>query len=172
MDTLYLFTDQDGRYILSEVKSGTYIFDLQVGDMWYAIEFTVPSTEGQKVGLDRVLLLEDYMVGDPAMDGRIVFHDAAAILIVDEEGEEDIFGAELSAGYDAELALEVVDRIDEESFWSLIFPPFDESAFSFEFFDDGFVTQEDFYFDESIFDALVTGHDEGDVGTQVVTAAP
>ncbi|HPY12110.1 MAG TPA: hypothetical protein PLH14_06255 [Sphaerochaeta sp.] len=172
VDTLYLFTDQDGRYILSEVKSGTYIFDLQVGDMWYAIEFTVPSTEGQKVGLDRVLLLEDYMVGDPAMDGRIVFHDAAAILIVDEEGEEDIFGAELSAGYDAELALEVVDRIDEESFWSLIFPPFDESAFSFEFFDDGFVTQEDFYFDESIFDALVTGHDEGDVGTQVVTAAP
>ena len=172
VDTLYLFTDQDGRYILSEVKSGTYIFDLQVGDMWYAIEFTVPSTEGQKVGLDRVLLLEDYMVGDPAMEGRIIFHDAAAILIVDEEGEEDIFGAELSAGYDAELALEVVDRIDEESFWSLIFPPFDESAFSFEFFDDGFVTQEDFYFDESIFDALVTGHDEGDVGTQVVTAAP
>ena len=171
VDSLYLFTDQEGRYILSEVQSGSYVFDLQVEDDWYAIEFTVPSTEGQKVGLDRVLLLEEYMVGDPAMEGRIIFHDGLSGLIIDEEGDEDIFGAELASGYDAELALEVVDRIDEESFWTLIFPPFDESAFSFEFFDDDFVTFDDFSFDESVFDALVTGSDEGEAATQVVTAA-
>ena len=161
-DALYLFTDQEGRYILSEVRSGTYLFDLQVDDLWYSVEFTVPKTDGQKVGLDRVLLLEEFWVADPAMESRIIIHDAISGMVVDDE--EDVFGTELATSYDAEVTLDVVDRITEEEFWTIIFPPFDESAFNFEDFDDGFVTFDDFYFDEAIFDEMA--------GTQVVTAAP
>ena len=175
-DSLYLFTDQEGRYILSEVKSGTYIFDLQVEDTWYAIEFVVPTIEGERVGLERVLLLEEFMVGDPAMESRIIIHDALTGMIVEED--EDVFGTELATGYDAEVVLDVIGRIDEESFWSIIFPPFDESGSPFDFFDSfdsldpSFVRQEHFEFDESIFDALVGPYEGDGDGTQVVTAAP
>ncbi len=169
-DSLYLFTDQDGRYILSEVKSGTYLFDLQVEDLWYAVEFTVPKVDGQKVGLDRVLLLEEFWVSDPQMADRIVVHDALSGAVVEEE--EDIFGTVLATGYDAEVSLDIVDRITEEKFWTIIFPPFDESAFNFEQFDDGFVTADDFAFDAALFDALVGSEEDASPSTQVVTAAP
>ena len=169
-DALYLFTDQEGRYILSEVKSGTFLFDLQVDDLWYSVEFTVPKTDGQKVGLDRVLLLEEFWVADPEMESRIIIHDAISGMVVDDE--EDVFGTELATSYDAEVTLDVVDRITEEEFWTIIFPPFDESAFNFEDFDDEFVTFDDFYFDEATFDALVDPSGEEMAGTQVVTAAP
>ncbi|MFA5447415.1 MAG: hypothetical protein WC233_03990 [Sphaerochaeta sp.] len=171
-DSLYLFTDQDGRFILSEVKGGTYLFDLRVDDEWWGVEFTVPLTEGEKVGLDRVLLLEEFWVSDPTMSERIIRHDLSPLLFEYDELEEvDIFGTEIAEGYDAEIVLEVVDRIDEESFWSIIFPPFDEDAFGFEFFDDEFVTHDDFYFDEALFDTLTEGW-EGEQSTQVITAAP
>ena len=134
------------------------------------MEFTVPKTDGQKVGLDRVLLLEEFWVADPAMESRIIIHDAISGMVVDDE--EDVFGTELATSYDAEVTLDVVDRITEEEFWTIIFPPFDESAFNFEDFDDGFVTFDDFYFDEAIFDALVDPSGEEMAGTQVVTAAP
>ena len=41
----YFFTDIDGRFILSDLKSGLYMIDLNVGGQWYAAFFEVPSTE-------------------------------------------------------------------------------------------------------------------------------
>ena len=169
-DSLYLFTDQDGRYILSEVRDGTYLFDLQVGDLWYAVRFEIPALTSAELGLDRVLLLEDFWVADPAFEQRIIIQDVFTGLQV--EDDFDVFGTELAVGYDAQVFLQAVGRIDEETFWTLIFPPFDMSDFSFESFDDAFVTEQQFFFDESDFDAMVGLPVEDPNATQVVTFAP
>ncbi len=169
-DSLYLFTDQEGRFILSEVSSGTYLFDLQVGDLWYAVRFTIPAFDSESLGLDRVLLLEDFWVSDPAFESRIIIKDALTGFAV--EKQEDVFGSSLATGYDAEVTLEIVDRIDEETFWSIIFQPFDESDFGLENFDADFVTEDDFTYDGETFDALVGEYEEDPTATQVVTAAP
>lgn len=169
-DALYLFTDQDGRYILSEVHSGDYVFDLQVEDLWYAIRFTIPEMDSKEIGLDRVLLLEDFWVSDPAFEHRLIIQDAHTGLQVDEQS--DVFGTELAVGYDAEVTLDIIDRMSEESFWNIIFPPFDESDFNFDLFDQDFVTEQDFYFDEQVFDSLVTPMEQDYSATELVTAAP
>jgi outer membrane usher protein len=170
-DALYLFTDQEGRYILSEVVSGTYLFDLQVDDLWYAVRFVVPDISSEELGLDRVLLLEDFWVSDPAFEERIIVKDTSSGLQVEEE--MDVFGSELATGYDAQVTLEIVERMDEETFWTIIFPPFDESDFGFESFEqDGFVTEDDFAFDETLFDSMVDSEASDPTAQQVVTAAP
>jgi outer membrane usher protein len=170
-DSLYLFTDQEGRYIISEVASGTYLFDLQVDDLWYAVRFVVPDISSQDLGLERVLLLEDFWVSDPAFEQRIIVKDAFTGVPVGEE--TDVFGTGLAAGYDAEVTLEVIERIDEETFWTIIFPPFDERDFGFESFaQDGFVTEDDYAFDEDMFNSMIDLEATDPTAQQVVTAAP
>lgn len=41
----YFFTDIDGRFILSDLKSGLYMIDLNIRGQWYAAFFEVPSVE-------------------------------------------------------------------------------------------------------------------------------
>ncbi len=146
-DSLYLFTDQDGRYILSDVLPGDYLFDLKVEDLWYAVRFTVPEVEAGKTGKDRVLLLEQFWVADPELETRIIVKDAFTQEVVEEE--VDVFGTELVTGYDADVTIEVEDRIDEETFWKIIFPPFEQDDWSFDAVPAAEVTEDDFFFVEA-----------------------
>ena len=146
-DALYLFTDQDGRYILSDVLPGDYLFDLKVEDLWYAVRFTVPEVQAGKTGKDRVLLLEQFWVSDPALEQRIIVKDAFTQENVEEE--VDVFGTELVTGYDADVTLTIVERIDEETFWKIIFPPFEQDAWSFDEKTTPEVTENDFFFAEA-----------------------
>ena len=41
----YFFTDIDGRFILSDLKSGLYMIDLNIRGQWYAAFFEVPTVE-------------------------------------------------------------------------------------------------------------------------------
>ena len=143
-DALYLFTDQDGRYILSDVLSGDYLFDLKVDDLWYSVRFTVPEVVAGKTGKDRVLLLEWFWVADPALEQRIIVKD----VFTQEEVEEelDVFGTELVTGYDANVTLTIVERIDEETFWKIIFPPFEQDDWSFDATPTTEVSDDDFFF--------------------------
>ena len=145
-DALYLFTDQDGRFILSDVLPGDYLFDLRVDDLWYAVRFTVPEVEAGKTGKNRVLLLEQFWVADPELEERIIVKDA----FTQEEVEEeiDVFGTELVTGYDANVTLEVIERIDEESFWKIIFPSFEQDDWSFDTISEPEINEDDFFFVE------------------------
>ncbi|MFA7559830.1 MAG: hypothetical protein WCY61_03780, partial [Sphaerochaeta sp.] len=165
-ETLYLFTDQDGRFILNEVGPGLYLFDLKVDDHWYGVRFEIPEMDAKAIGINSVLVLEEYHVGDPVFEERIQYFDKVSVLL-DYEEDEDIFGVEAADEYDAQLHLEVVEQIDEETFWNTIFPPFDESDFFF-----GFVTDDDFFFDPFIFDDLVGDYDFTAEDQPVITAAP
>ncbi|MDT4762017.1 hypothetical protein [Sphaerochaeta sp. PS] len=129
-DALYLFTDQEGRFILSDVLPGNYLFDLKVEDLWYAVRFTVPEVEAGKSSVNRVLLLEDFWVSDPQFQQRVVVQDAFSGEQV--EDESDVFGTSLVTGYDASVTLDVQKRLDEESFWKVIFPTFDQEPFAFD----------------------------------------
>ncbi|HKM07344.1 MAG TPA: hypothetical protein VJ869_10155 [Sphaerochaeta sp.] len=146
-DALYLFTDQDGRYILSDVLPGDYLFDLRVEDLWYAVRFTVPEVEAGKSAKDRVLLLEQFWVADPELETRIIVKDA----FTQEQVEDDIdvFGTDIVTGYDANVSLQIEDRIDEETFWKIIFPPFEQNAWSFEGLPEPEMLESDFFFADS-----------------------
>jgi len=167
-DTLYLFTDQDGRFILNEVKAGAYLFDLKVDDDWYGVRFDVPEQDEKTMGIDTILILESYQVGDPAFEDRVSYFDKVAVLL--EAQIEDAFQLEMVEEYDARLTLNVIEQTDEESFWNTIFPSFDEDAFLV--FEDDFVTEEDFYFDPLLFEELVGSWESATEGQTVTTAAP
>lgn len=45
MTDLYLFSDSDGRFVLSDLEPGTYAFDVQYGDKWLLYSFDVAAAE-------------------------------------------------------------------------------------------------------------------------------
>lgn len=55
-DEFYFFTDLEGRYILSDLTPGTYVTELQVGDEWYALLFTL---EQQDTDVRQIILFSD-----------------------------------------------------------------------------------------------------------------
>ncbi|NLZ77803.1 MAG: hypothetical protein GX911_07540, partial [Spirochaetales bacterium] len=168
-ETLYLFTDLDGRFIINEVKAGSYLFDLKVDDQWYGVRFDVPDQDAKTMGINTVLLYESYQVDDPAFEGRVSYFDKIAVLLETEIGE-DVFHVEMADEYDARLTLEMVEQTDEESFWNTIFPSFEEDPFFG--FDEEFVTDDDFYFDPQVFDEMVEGWEAPPEEQTVTTAAP
>ncbi|MFA6784273.1 MAG: hypothetical protein WCR13_05200, partial [Sphaerochaeta sp.] len=111
-----------------------------------------------------------FWVSDPQFEERIIVQDAFSGEQIEEE--TDVFGSELVTGYDASVTLNVIDRLNEESFWTIIFPPFEESDWNFEELDSEYVTEEDYYFDEALWDDVINSESETETATQVFTAAP
>lgn len=104
-DALYLFTDQVGRYILSNVPSGSYAFDLQVDEQrWMLVRFEVPQMHDKKL---RVIGLSDVYDDGPYADQAV-------------------------DGYEQVIDAEVVLEESEDDFWNRLFPPDDELSFGFE----------------------------------------
>lgn len=92
---LYLFTDQEGRYIISDIKPGDYSFDIDMGDgIWHAVRFTVPEMKDKKL---RVIEFQDISDNGPFAD----------------EGLE---------GYDQTIDAQQDKLETEEVFWNKIFP--------------------------------------------------
>ncbi len=126
VDDYYLFTDQEGRYIISDMIPGNYLFDLSVGESWYAMLFTIPEFEGaEKETTSTVVILDDYQVGEVTHREDFQIFDEFGSPI---EGEErDVFGTLLADEYAGVVNLGVSEKMDEQKFWDTIFPSFDES---------------------------------------------
>ena len=43
LEDSYMFTDEEGRFIIDALQPGVYMFDISVNDLWYAVFFKVPS---------------------------------------------------------------------------------------------------------------------------------
>lgn len=145
-DQLYLFTDLDGRFILSSVGVGTYLFDMAAGaNQWYGLYFTVED------GIDpdaKVLLLNDFKIEAQDEEITTVFE------VVDEVEEEEKvsgFGDELASDYVDIIELTVERYEDEETFWNTIFPPLDEDVDDLAF-EDTAGDWESFTFEEDLFE--------------------
>lgn len=125
-DKLYLFTDLNGRFILSDVLPGEYVFDLSVGDKWYAMKFIVPDEESYQ---SKVIILEDYYA-DPVESENV--DDLLALVDLNdnqvESNQTDVFGTDITTGYDKVVSLNIDMLQDETQFWQTIFPTYDDSS--------------------------------------------
>ncbi len=99
---LYLFTDQQGRFILSGVEPGSYAFDLRKeGGGWILVRLEVPAMEKKNLNVASLCPI-------------------SAFGPYEEEKVE---------GYDHVLKVEVQQLFDERTFWDILFPPSEEIPF-------------------------------------------
>ena len=94
----FLFTDDNGRFIVSDLEPGLYCFDLSVDDNWYAICFDVPKLEESSI----VVECEDYTV-------------STIIPEIEREGLEPL------PDYEATIYLNQLEILDETKFWDSLF---------------------------------------------------
>lgn len=103
MDIAYVFTDDAGRFIISELAPGRYMFDLNVEGGRYAVVFDVPEVEDSAM----VLLFKD-----------LVFDTAAPLSSV---APETYLPPDIANNYDGVLTMEVDGFVTEDQFWDMIF---------------------------------------------------
>ncbi len=61
LEDSYMFTDEEGRFIIDALLPGTYMFDISVNDLWYAVFFDVPSLmETSDELATQLILYKDY----------------------------------------------------------------------------------------------------------------
>ena len=94
----FLFTDDNGRFIISDLEPGLYCFDLSVEDNWYAICFDVPKLEESSI----VIECEDYTV-------------SSIIPEIEREGLVPL------PDYEATIYLKQLEVVDETKFWDSLF---------------------------------------------------
>lgn len=121
---LYLFCDQDGRFIISSIEKGIYFFDYAYENNWYAVCFIVKEEEDEK---KRVWTFDDF--------------DAFLLVPFERNEEGEVVGSydvpqiELLLDYTGYGMLDNGHAVDTQEFWDSLFPSFEE--------DDFWVTQED-----------------------------
>ena len=94
----YIFSDRDGRFIVSDLESGDYAFDVRIGSDWYLVRFTVPENE-------------DYA------DGIIIL----STLAMDNSSDIEI-------PYSAYLVYEDMTCISNDAFWNMLYPELEIGA--------------------------------------------
>ena len=120
---LYLFADQEGRFIISGAAPGEYVFDVEWQGRWYAVHFEVWELEGDEI---RVL---DYGTIDFSADNADI-----VTYSYDIEGarlDEDIPAWALD--YSGHLELSPVRMTDSATFWSELFPPMSAEEIAADF---------------------------------------
>ena len=99
--SLYLFADQDGRFIISGATPGTYVFDYNYDGSWYAVRFTVDELADDEIRV--------YDFGTVDITAQTVAGCAPSYgALVDYAGVIDITAARMT---------------DSATFWNELFPP-------------------------------------------------
>ena len=106
----YFFTDVDGRYILSDLKSGVYMIDLNVDGQWYAAFFEVPSVESP--GYVAIFREFDASTLDP-----------------DSEIMEKYDVKTFDSSYAGSIYLGIENYITEQEYWDMLFQLAGDSYF-------------------------------------------
>ena len=94
----YIFSDRDGRFIVSDLESDDYAFDVRIGSDWYLVRFTVPE-------------IEDYA------DGIIIL----STLAMDNSSD-------IESPYSAYLVYEDMTCISNDAFWNMLYPELEIGA--------------------------------------------
>ena len=112
---LYLFSDQDGRFLISGVESGIYFFDYNYENAWYAVCFIVGEDKNED---NRVWTFDDF---DAALLNRFDHNEDGEIV-----GSYDVPGIELLTEYSGYAVLDNGKAENTQDFWNNLFPAFDE----------------------------------------------
>ncbi len=127
----YFFTDIDGRYIISDLAAGVYMFDLNIDGHWYAAFFEVPVAE--EAGY--VALFDDF--------------DASTV-VLDEETMQKYNIKSYDASYAGSLFIGLSKYITEQEYWDMLFELADV-ADDWDEFDES-LDDESWYWDENLED--------------------
>ena len=117
MEDSYMFTDEEGRFIIDALPAGVYMFDLSVNDNWYAIFFAVPSIiESTDELATQLVLYKDYTFSDTLAWSSSDWDDWSEWAVSDSEsGSADEWvvsdfgagsGVAAGAGSDSEAAVQ------------------------------------------------------------------
>jgi len=106
--TSYFFTDLDGRFILSDLKSGIYMIDLNINGQWYAAFFEVPVVDQPGY----VAILKDF--------------DASTVDL-QEQTMQKYNVKSFDDAYAGSVYLEFDRYITEDEYWSMLFTVSDEN---------------------------------------------
>lgn len=110
--SLYLFADQDGRFIISGVEPGDYIFDVSYAGQWYAVLFTVDELS------DDTIRVVDFGTIDfnTVTAGEAAFaRDIGGTLLEPvPQHLEDYYGL---------MEIQPARLTDSATFWNELFPP-------------------------------------------------
>ena len=119
--SLYLFADQDGRFIISGVEPGTYVFDVEYDGLWYAVRFDVEALD------DDELRVVDYgtLDFDSDMAARHAFSFDGTMAAEGVDG--------YLSGYQGLVDISPVRIIDSATFWNELFPPLTDDEISQDF---------------------------------------
>lgn len=101
VDSAYVFTDDAGRFVLSELKAATYMFDLNIDGLHYAVMFDVP----ESVDAGYVLLLEDLPIGTASVSYET----------------QRLLPASIADSYDGVFVLGNEGFVTEDEFWDIVF---------------------------------------------------
>lgn len=131
---LYLFTDQDGRFILSNINAGHYFIDVKSPDnKWISVHFEVVEQSDDSISIQdfETISLENF-----STDFDEIEYDIDDNII---DGQDHIYEYELLQGYAYAKTLKLERVMTSEDFWNSIFPPFEEEQdLNFEDFDISF----------------------------------
>ena len=132
----YFFTDIDGRFILSDLKSGLYMIDLNVDGQWYAAFFEVPSTEDAGY----VAIYKDFDASRP---------DALSSAKYDIRTFDDSYAGSVYLAFDKYMT--------EDEYWNFLFSLSNsgsEDEWDFDSLEDDWESWEDDWesFDDSAYD--------------------
>ncbi len=127
-DELYLFTDQDGRFILSGLNSGLYFFDITPnGQDWISVHFEITDQADPKQCVFDLKTIDMRDIDSSVTE--LKYDDEGNLLYSD-----DIEYSKYLSGYSGTVRLQVQNIYGNEEFWNMLFPGFDE--------------EEDFFFEE------------------------
>ena len=142
-ESQYLFADANGRWILNDVSPGIYVFDLQVGNDWYALSFDIPDDEEND---GKVIEIEDYQAEEaqPELISWDVDLEAEEASTEEDDILVDTFGNEIVAEYAKVVLLNIARVTDEETFAQTSSQEFAPTGFEQTISTDDDSTEEEF----------------------------
>ena len=132
LEDSYMFTDDEGRFIIDALKPGVYMFDLSVDDTWYAVFFEVPSftEEEEEEYSTKMALYRDFVFyGESADVGSGSVGEAAGAEVAGSAGaasSASAAGAEYDiSSYDSSYAGSITLTLDQvvsqDEFWNMLY---------------------------------------------------
>ncbi len=105
LEDSYMFTDDEGRFVIDSLTPGVYMFDLPVDKDWYAVFVEVPSvsTEADQEYTTRMAMYADY-----------VFET--------NSGSSDKYDiSTFDSTYAGSITLELQQVVTQDEFWELLY---------------------------------------------------
>ncbi|MBR5668120.1 MAG: hypothetical protein IKX15_00750, partial [Spirochaetales bacterium] len=112
----YFFTDVDGRYILSDLKSGVYMIDLNIDGQWYAAFFEIPVVDTPGY----VALYTDFDASELDLSSEIM-----------QKYDVKTF----DPSYAGSLYLGIESYITEQEYWDMLFQLSSDASYTDEWDD-------------------------------------